>query len=280
MAIDTSYPSKSGPSPRGMVPPMTLSRAAFVVATCAALTVHLPMVHANPDAAPAAGDDVARIDALHARRHEPGVLAEERSVVDAAVARAPRDHAVLWRAARCYFWIGDDPDLSVDARSAAGKMGWELGDRAVAANPDGVAGHYYAALNIGTYAVGLGVIKALAKGIDGKFRQRLQRAEALDASYDWGGVQIAWGRYHDKLPWPKRDAKKSEQRYRRALATFPQNLRARLYYAELLVHEDRASEARALLEEIRRAPAGRYDLADEKRARRGAERLLAKLAKR
>src|SRR5687767_1187805 len=125
---------------------MALSRAAFIVATSAVLTLHLPVALANPDAAPAAEDDLARIDALHARRHEPGVLAQERSAVDAALARAPRDHAVLWRAARCYFWIGDDPDLSVDARSAAGKMGWDLGDRAIAANPDAVAGHYYAAL--------------------------------------------------------------------------------------------------------------------------------------
>src|SRR5258708_15030662 len=48
---------------------------------------------------PALSDRLARLDALHARRDDPAALAEARRIADAAVAEAPNDHRVLWRAA-------------------------------------------------------------------------------------------------------------------------------------------------------------------------------------
>src|SRR5258708_4443579 len=119
-----------------------------------------------------------RIDQLHKRRDDRVAFSEEQSLVQATLARAPQDFGVLWRAARYYFWLSDDPGLSKEERSRAGKDGWDLAERAIVANPNDVAGYYWAAVCMGNYALGLGVVKALAQGMEGKFRDRLHDAEA------------------------------------------------------------------------------------------------------
>ncbi len=107
-------------------------------------------------------------------------------------------------------------------------------------NPNDVAGYYWAAVNMGNYALGLGVVKALSSGLEEKFRDRLGRASALNDGYEWGGVETAWGRFFDKLPWPKRDRKQAEEHLRRALQINPSALRARLYLGILYLNSARA----------------------------------------
>lgn len=221
-----------------------------------------------------------RIDALYAARDERRALDEQRKLLDEQVARAPSDYQVLWRAARLYFWLGDDPSLPADQRSKLGKTGWDLAERAVTVAPDRPDGHYWAAVNIGSYALGLGVVKAMASGLEGKFRERLSRAEALDPGYNFGGVGVAWGRFYEKLPWPKRDRAKAEQALRRVLTQqYPANLRARVYLADTLTADGHADEALRLLDEVAAAPLGRYDVAEERRAKALGDGLRDKVTK-
>jgi hypothetical protein len=81
---------------------------------------------------------------------------------------------------------------------------------------------------MGNYALGLGVVKALSQGMEGKFRERLGRAEQLDRRYERGAIDTAWGRFYDKLPWPKRDREQAELHFKRAVEVNNFNLRARL----------------------------------------------------
>ena len=210
---------------------------------------------------------VAKIDELYKRRDDRSAWAEQQRLVQAVLARAPHDYNVLWRAARFYFWLSDDPGLGNDQRSKWGKDGWDLAERAIAANPSDVAGYYWAAVCMGNYALGLGIMKALAKGLEGKFRDRLGRAERLNARYERGAIDTAWGRFYDKLPWPKRDRKKADEHLRRALQIGPENLRARVFLAESYMNDDRAPEAKRLLDEVNAAPLGRYDAPEERRAK-------------
>ena len=220
------------------------------------------------------------IDALYASRDDRRTLDEQRKLLDTEVARAPRDYQLLWRAARLYFWLGDDPSQSNDERSKLGKTGWELAERAVTVAPEQPDGHYWAAVNIGTYALGLGVVKAMTSGLEGKFRERLSRAEALAPAYNFGGVGVAWGRFYQKLPWPKRDRAKAEQVLRRVLAEqYPDNLRARVYLADTLMDDGHADEAKRLLDEVAAAPLGRYDAAEEHRAKALGDGLRDKVTK-
>lgn len=210
---------------------------------------------------------LARIDELHKRRDDRAAWGEEQRLVQATLARAPQDYGTLWRAARFYFWLSDDPGVTNDQRSKWGKDGWDLAERAVAANPNDVAGHYYAAVCMGNYSLGLGIVKALAKGLEGKFRERLGRAEKLNPRFEYAGIDTAWGRFYQKLPWPKRDRKKSEEHLRRALQIAPVALRARVYLAELMLDDDRPQDAKKLVDDVTAAPLGRYDAAEERRAK-------------
>ena len=129
---------------------------------------------------------LARIDELHRRRDDHAAWTEEQQLVQATLARAPNDYGALWRAARFYFWLSDDPNVSSDQRSKWGQQGWDLAEHAIAVNPNDVAGHYWAAVCMGNYALGLGVVKALAKGMEGKFKERLKRAGELGPQYEHG----------------------------------------------------------------------------------------------
>jgi hypothetical protein len=210
---------------------------------------------------------IARLDDLHRRRDDRGAFSEEQRLVQAGLARAPNDYGLLWRAARFYFWASDDPSLVKEQRSRWGKDGWDIAEHAIAINPNDVAGYYWAAVCMGNYVLGLGVVKALSLGMEGKFRDRLGRAAALNDAYEFGGVETAWGRFFDKLPWPKRDRKQGEDHLRRALAINPAALRARVYLASSFMDSERVPEAKRLLDEVGAAPVGRYDAPEERRAK-------------
>jgi len=217
---------------------------------------------------------LTRMDDLHRRRDDKVAWHEEQRLVQALLARAPGDYGVLWRAARFYFWASDDPGVSRDQRSRWGKDGWEIAERAIVLNPNDVAGYYWAAVCMGNYALGLGVVKALSQGMEGKFRDRLSRAQALNPAYEWGGIDTAWGRFYDKLPWPKRDRKKAEEHLRKAIELNPAALRARVYLASSYIDVDRTAEAKRLLEEVAAAVPGKYDAPEERRAQALAQGLM------
>ncbi|HEX4405032.1 MAG TPA: hypothetical protein VH560_09400 [Polyangia bacterium] len=236
--------------------------------------VSVPSTTAGP---PPLAQVLARVDELHRRRDDRTAFGEEQGLVEGALARAPQDYGVLWRAARFYFWTADDPGQSSEQRSRVGKVGWDLAERAVAANPNRVEGHYWAAVCMGNYALGLGVMRALANGLEGKFRERLGRAEQLDRRYEGGAVDTAWGRFYDKLPWPKRDRAEAERRLRRAIEVNPLNLRARVYLAGVDLEEDRPAEAKRLLDEVAAAPIG-SDPPEDRRAKAVGVGLMPQVA--
>lgn len=220
---------------------------------------------------------LARVDDLYRRRDDKVAWHEQQRLVQALIARAPNDHGVLWRAARFYFWASDDPGVAKEQRSHWGKDGWDFAERAIAVNPDDVAGYYWAALCMGNYALGLGVVKALSQGMESKFRDRLTRAQALNAGYEGGAAEVAWGRFYDKLPWPKRDRKKAEEHLRKAIELNPAALRPRVYLASSYLDSDRIIEAKKLLDEVLAAVPGRYDAPEERRAQALAQALMPTL---
>lgn len=248
--------------------------AALAVATAARAQAPAPDAPTAPEGVSSL---LARSDALWKERDQPGKLEEIRAGLTKAEQLAPDDYGVLWRLARLDFWTSDDTSIPGEERSRLGKRAWEYGDRAAKVNPDGVEGWYFAALGIGNYSLGIGILKALGQGVEGKFKERLEKAEKLDPTYHDGGVYNAWGRFYQKLPWPKYDPKKSEQNLRKALQLNPANVRARVYLAELYQKEGHPKEARKLLEEALAREPGSYDAPEERRSIKRARELLAEL---
>jgi hypothetical protein len=220
---------------------------------------------------------LARLDSLHESRDDPAALAEAHDLAAAAVTAAPSDYGALWRASRLRFTESDQPSRSEDERSRLGKDAYDLAQRAIAINPNDVAGYYWAALGIGSYAEGMGVLRALANGIEGKFTRPLERATSLDVSYDHGSIPVIWAAYYLELPWPKRDRAKAAEELKLALRINPANLRARLYQARIAADEGRPAEAKALLAQISSASVGHYDAPEERRVKKEAAAMASTL---
>jgi hypothetical protein len=215
------------------------------------------------------------LDASYARRDEAAQLAAHRAQLAEAEKRAPGDYEVLWRAARLYFWLADDPAVPPEEKSRLGRKGWEYGDRATAANPARVEGWHFSAAGVGNYALGIGVFTALRQGIEKKFKERLSSAERIDPDFQNGAIFTAWGRFWYELPWPKYDAKKSRSALEAALAKNPDNVRAHVYLAELHFKENRTEAWRAELRKAAEAVPGRYDAPEERRWQEVARKMLA-----
>ena len=230
-----------------------------------------------PALAAAETASAARFDELWSKRDDPAALAELKQLVDRGLVQAPADYGLLWRAAAWHFWTSDDPARSKDERKTLGKAGWDLAERAVAANPQGAEGHFFAAGTMGNYSLAIGILRALTQRIEGKFIAHLSEAERLAPQIAHGAIPVAWGRYHAQLPWPKYDKKKATAQYQRALVLNPANLRARVYFAELLLDERDPGQAKRLLDEVAAAPVGRYDAPEERRCKLLGAALMPKV---
>jgi tetratricopeptide (TPR) repeat protein len=220
---------------------------------------------------------LARADAAYLVRDEPGQLEAVRLALEEAARLAPEDAAVLWRQARLETWRSEDPAIPDSKRSELGKKAWLLGERALAADPKRVEGWFYAMSGMGSYSLGIGILSALAQGIEGKFKDRLTQAERLDPDFLRGAIQVAWGRFWFKLPWPKHDAEKSLKALRIALAQNPGSVRARVYLGDLHLDEGRTAEARGEYLAALARPPGQYDAPEERRWQGVAREALAKL---
>jgi tetratricopeptide (TPR) repeat protein len=218
---------------------------------------------------------LAEVDAAYKERDAPGAMERMGAKLEDAEKRWPGDYDVLWRLARHYFWLSDAPDLEKKEKSRLGKIAWQFGDRATAANPARVEGWNYAAAGMGNYALGIGVISALRQGIEGKFKERLQKAGQIQHDFEHGAIHTAWGRFWYELPWPKYSASRSRASLTEALRLNPDNVRAHVYLADLYVKEDEPDKARAELEKAVANPPGRYDPPEERRWQAVARRMLA-----
>jgi tetratricopeptide (TPR) repeat protein len=224
---------------------------------------------------------LASADAAWAVRDEPGKVDELAAALDAAARHAPNSYAVLWRQARHLGWLAEEPKLSDAEKSRIGKRAWELGDKASALEPTKVEGFFYAMSGVGNYSLGIGVLSALAKGIEGKFKERLARAEAIEPGFEGGAIQMSWGRLYYELPWPKHDAKLSEKFLRDSIARNAENVRANVYLGDLLLDEGRKDEARAAYQRavtIAVVP-GKGDPPEQRRWQVVAREALEKLSK-
>ena len=239
-----------------------------------------PAPAGTPGPATAASPELKQLldtaDAAWAVRDEPGRMDAILSELKKAEAIAPNDYAVLWRIARWYYWMADAPGIPEAEKARLGHLAWDYGDKATEANPNRVEGWFYASTGVGMYSIGISIVKALLDGMEGKYLDRLKKAQSIDPSFYGYGAEVAWGRYYYELPWPKYDAEKSEQALRQALRQYPKNLRAKVFLAELYLKEDHPREARKLLEDVLAATPGAYDAPEERRVQSMARDVLAK----
>lgn len=229
-----------------------LALSGAVVATEPPTAAEAPKAAADPAAS--ARDWMARADELYKTRDLPASQRELNRIFKLQLSRDPNDFEVNWRLAQLLAYQANGMPDGSDVKAAVGKAAWEAGDRAAAARGEDVRGQYWAAVGIGLYSEGVGILTALSQGLESKFRSRAQAALRIDKDYLDGGPQVLWGRFFYKLPWPKRDLDESVRVLSAAAKEHPQNLRLKLFLADALADSDRKDEARRLQKEVLDAP--------------------------
>ena len=190
-------------------------------------------------------------DLLWAERADPD---KARASIDAymkVLAVDPDYYGACWKIARSYFYLGDrlpETDELKDRHKEMGEEGMSYAMRAFKVNPEGIEGHYYYALSLAQYSIGISIVKALMKGLGPDYERHLGKALAINSDYDYAGPLRAMGRYWYRLPWPKRDLIKSIYYLEQSVEAAPQSIRGYVYLAESYLKNGEKERAKAALQ--------------------------------
>lgn len=162
----------------------------------------------------------------------------------------PQDNpALLTHLARTCFILGDL--APVNERGHYYEKGVDYADKLLAQEPNGVAGHYWKALNlsgqadVGTQIQGFKLLP--------KIMEELKRVLALDQTYDDAGAHRVIGRIYFEAPgWPISvgDKQKSLTHLTTAVRLAPNHSTNHLYLAETMLDLGKKDGARAELQKV------------------------------
>jgi len=199
-----------------------------------------------PGEAQAKNDAVA--EALHMAetlwpsRDQDNNTALAIAILNQAKSDHPYDYGIRWQLARFIRWQAVDGTAANKADH--GRRCWEEAKVAIELQPDGVEGHYWAGVCIGTYGQGVSKARAILEGVPDAFEVAIHTAIEIDSTHDQGGPLRALGRYYTTLPWPYRNLDKAKVWIDRALvvdAASPANL---FFLAEMAQREGDETAAR------------------------------------
>jgi len=225
-----------------------------------------------------AAQPIARVDTLLARNDVAGAVVQ----VDAAMSATPRDYDVLWRASRVRLLQGD---LQAEKSKAQDKLYREalaLAERAIKANPAAPDGYLRRAAANGKVALFSGVLDAADYVI--QTREDVEKVLAMRGvpPVTQASAHYILGRAHLKLsetPRPLRmplglgfgNAADALTHLKRATELRPGFVMFQLDYARALLANDRAAEARAVLQQL--PSLSDQEPGDDARKREGGELL-------
>jgi hypothetical protein len=216
---------------------------------CAGLLLVVIVFAAGPRPLRAIAEDVddviKQMDPLWSGRERPGALQDLIKMGTATLEKDSDNYEVLWRVARAQFWVAHTMgDRFVKKAVAAQAMA--TAERAVAAGPARVEGHYLYAISVGEYALTIGSVRAFSEGVAGKIESAGLRAYEINRDFDNGAPMAVLGRYYFSLPWPRRDLDRSRRYLEELRVRHPKSFEGRLYLAE--TYRDLGDEARARAE--------------------------------
>ncbi len=215
-------------------------------------------------------------DALYNKAYGDKKTKESITKYQAAFKLNPKSFEARWRLARSYFWITDNTKNKTRDKDM-GWLGYTHALQALRLKPKRVEGHYWAALCMGEYSKGLGILTALKKGIEGKFKRHLSKAMSIKRCYDHGGGDRAFGNLFFLLPWPKKDRKKALKHYSWSLRCRKDVPRTYYYIGRAQSDDGNKAEAITALEKCLTVRRGKAT--DNYRAKRWCKKLLATLKK-
>jgi hypothetical protein len=219
---------------------------------------------------------IAEADRLFAYGAEPANERRALQILEAALAEAPTDYALLWRTARSFYYTGDG--VVPKERVKYFERGGEVAKRAIAQNPNAVEGHFWLAANEGGICREKGGLTAFR--MVKKVRAELEIVMRLNDAYEEASVYTALGQIDRQLPGLfGGDIKRSIARLEQGLKIAPTNLELKHALAESYAENNRKADARRQLEDLLQMPVPAARANESVRAQANARTLLAKLNK-
>jgi tetratricopeptide (TPR) repeat protein len=222
-------------------------------------------------AAPANTNQYQEADNLFTLGDDAARDKQSMGVIERAMAANGNDYQWLWRAARVYYFVGDKAAKS--EKVSYFEKGINAGQRAVAAEPNAVEGHFWLGVNYGGYSDQKGVFKALATV--GKIRSEMETVLKLNDRYQDGGAYLALGEMDRQLPRIiGGNMNRAIQRLEQGVSVAPHNLEIKLALGQAYEEKGRKEDARRMYQEIiqKQSPTKAESHVQEK-----AKRLIAKL---
>lgn len=141
----------------------------------------------------------------------------------------PENYEAWWKGARASREYADKSRIREkenweDIAVEYGQLGMEMAQEAIELNPQGVEGHYFYGVSVGSYSDGVSVVTAWREGLSDKTHEHLTRAYEIDKEYNDATPPMALGRYFEVLPWiAGQDKDKALDYYREALELMPED---------------------------------------------------------
>ncbi len=229
----------------------------------------LTLLLANP-AILAEIDGLATHGADHARELD-GV-----KIVEGALAEAPADYELLWRASRANFFAGRSAPQK--ERLMYYQRGIDIGKRAVAANPGSVEGHFWLGASYGGYCEEKGGLTAFRSV---KYvRAEMDSVIRINDAYEDASAYTALGEIDWQLPGLfGGNVKRAIATLERGLKVAPHNPELKLALANSYLEVKRKEDALAQLREVVQWEFNSPRAFVERRAQEKARALLTKTEK-
>jgi tetratricopeptide (TPR) repeat protein len=192
------------------------------------------------------------------------------AVIERALAGSGNEYQWLWRAARVYYYVGDDAAKSEKLRYF--EKGMNAGQRAIGQQPNAAEGHFWLAANYGGYSEEKGMFKALR--MIKKIRAEMETVLRLNDRYHDGGAYLALGEMDRQLPRIiGGNLNRAISRLEQGLAIAPDNLEIKLALAQAYQEAGRKEDAQRQFQEIIRK---QVKTRSERGVQEKAKRLLGK----
>lgn len=233
-----------------------------------------PLISSPAQAADAADQEWALEDAskLWKMRDWGGHTEAAVAMLEAEVAANPDSFEAHYHLSRFYYWQATQ--LSGEARAERAKLGWDEAEACKKLDASRVEGWYWAAINIGAYANGAGIMASVKQGLGEELEANARKAGALDAAHDYGGPNRVLGRFYYKLPWPMQDLDQAASLLEKANESDPFCINL-VFLAEVYIAQDEEAKAKALLEQAAAMdPKESSDPASTRRHVKNANKLL------
>ncbi len=240
------------------------------------LAVIALLLFSAPFAQAAEPDKMAQADALLASPTLDLQKAQQALALYEGMLQGPPP--LLARLSRTCFVLGDL--APVKERGHYYDKGLAYAEKLLAQEPNGVAGHYWKALNLS----GLADVGTQMQGFKllPKIMAELKQSLSLDETYDQAGVHRVLGRIYFEAPaWPISvgDKKKSLQHLETAVRLAPQNSTNHLYLAETMLDLGNKDQAREELQKVLQEGLNGLHPKAREEDRREAQRLLEEMKK-